>query len=106
MEHSINVRIPASLWAEVRDLAVNERRSATAQLAIVIERGLGGMASRRPANVPARSPEGRKEAKQHQSDNHNTEESDGPPVSDAARRYLARQAHYQRTGEYPPDEQQ
>ena len=41
MEPTVNVRLPTALWAEVLAESQRQRRSGTAQLAIVVERGLG-----------------------------------------------------------------
>lgn len=42
MEQTVNVRLPRPLWEAVKAQAARERRSITAELAVVVERGLGG----------------------------------------------------------------
>ena len=43
-EPTVPCRLPQSLWRRIALLAVAERRSGLAQLAIVVERGLDGAA--------------------------------------------------------------
>jgi hypothetical protein len=45
MEQIVNVRLPRALWDAIVALAVKDRRSAAAELAVVVERGLAAAAA-------------------------------------------------------------
>lgn len=99
MEHSVNVRIPASLWAAIRELAINERRSATSQLAVLVERGILATGSHKP---PSDSMPLEKRTRK-QKDNARRGENPDRPLSPEMQLYVATQAYVHEHGTYPPD---